>query len=162
MGKTASFLLGAAAAAGLMYLFDPKEGNRRRALLRDKLVHLSKVTEQKREGASQDVGNRLRGLAAEVRGRLRSEPVSDDILVARVRSQMGHVVSHPSAISVSAQDGRVTLSGAILAGEARRLLTSTAAVRGVKGVDDRLQMHEKPESIPGLQRNVPAPTQQYY
>src|SRR5262249_19535958 len=158
MGKMTSFLLGAAAAAGLMYLCDPKEGNRRRALLRDKLTHLSRVAGQKREGAAQDIGNRLHGLVAEARGRLRNEQGSDDILIERVRSHMGHVVSHPSAISVSAQDGRVTLSGAVLAVEAKRLLTSTASVRGVKGVKDQLQMHERAESIPGLQSNMPAGT----
>lgn len=157
MGKIASFLSGAALAAAYMYYFDPKEGNRRRALLQDKLRHLTTVAEQRGRGACQDIGNRLHGLAAELQGRLHSVPVSDDVLIARVRAHMGHVVSHSSAISVSARAGRVTLSGPVPADEAKRLLASTAAVRGVKGVEDQLLLREPLVRLPGLPESAHAP-----
>jgi hypothetical protein len=59
-------VLGAGALA--MYLFDPVSGNRRRALLRDKLVHYRKEAGEYAEGTAKDLSNRAHGLVAEARG----------------------------------------------------------------------------------------------
>jgi hypothetical protein len=77
--------------------------------------------------------------------------VTDETLTARVRSRMGHLVSNPRAVHVTAQAGRVTLTGPILAREEERLLAGVAGVRGVVGVEDRLERHERPGDVPGLQ-----------
>jgi hypothetical protein len=54
-----------------MYLFDPASGRRRRALLRDQLVHarheIAEIADYT-EGTAKDLRNRAYGLAAEARG----------------------------------------------------------------------------------------------
>ncbi|MGH7572321.1 MAG: SRPBCC family protein, partial [Gemmatimonadota bacterium] len=77
--------------------------------------------------------------------------VADDVLAERVRSKMGRHVSHPGAIEVTARWGRVTLRGPILAHELEDLLSAVASVRGVRDIDDRLEVHRDPGDVPGLQ-----------
>jgi hypothetical protein len=79
------------------------------------------------------------------------EPVSDDIVVHRVRTKMGRVVSHPRAISVSASGGNVTLSGNVLKSEIEALLSCVSKVRGVNGVENRLDVRDEAGSEPSLQ-----------
>ena len=156
VGRTTSFLCGGAIGAALMYLYDPELGKRRRAFLRDQWVRRGNVGEQTPGDVGQDLGNRLRGLVAEVQGRLTPERAPDDVLAARVRANLGRVASHPGAISVTANNGTVTLSGPVLAGEVARLLASTRLVRGVKGMDNRLEVHESADGVPGLQSGATA------
>jgi osmotically-inducible protein OsmY len=82
---------------------------------------------------------------------LTRERVPDTVVVERVRSRIGHVVSHPGAIEVTVQNGRVTLSGPALARELDPLLSDLAHVRGVTGVENKLDIHEEPGSLPALQ-----------
>src|SRR5687767_15083118 len=133
LGILGAFGLGAA----VTYFLDPDRGARRRAIVRDKLVHGLRKTEDAAETTARDLRNRGQGLAAEVRGRFAREDVDDVVLVERVRAEMGRAVSHPSSIAVSARDGRVTLSGAILAREADELLSQVRSVRGVQDVEDQ-------------------------
>src|SRR5258705_228908 len=86
-----------------------------------------------------------------VRGVLRRAASDDDVLVERVRSKLGRWTSHPSAIRVSAADGRLTLSGAVLRGEHDRLLRKLAKVRGVREVDDGLEVHQSAGNLASLQ-----------
>lgn len=137
--------------AALMYFLDPNRGARRRARVRDKTVHLLNKTVDAANTTRRDLTNRARGLAAEVRGRFDDNIADDVVLVARVRAQMGRVCSHPSAVLTTARDGRVTLSGPILADEADHLLSHARSVRGVREVVDRLERHESPDHVPGLQ-----------
>lgn len=154
MNHSTSFFSGMLLGAGMMYLLDPARGNRRRALLRDQVVHAGHELEdagERLEGRSRDLRNRARGAAAEVRGRMRREEVSDEVLVERVRAEIGRAVSNPRAIDVSASDGRVTLSGPVLESEREALLSTAASVRGVEGIEDRLEAHASAEGVPGLQ-----------
>ena len=137
--------------AALMYFLDPNRGARRRARVRDKTVHLLNKTVDAANTTRRDLTNRARGLAAEVRGRFDDNIADDVVLVARVRAQMGRVCSHPSAVLTTARDGRVTLSGPILADEADHLLSHARSVRGVREVVDRLERYESPDHVPGLQ-----------
>jgi osmotically-inducible protein OsmY len=66
--------------------------------------------------------------------------VDDETLVARVRSQLGHVISRPSLIEVSANEGNVSLSGSIPAEELNVLLSCISRVRGVKEIESRLKV----------------------
>ncbi len=67
--------LGVGLGAGLMYLLDPQGGGRRRALARDKAVHVLKKGGRTVRKTSRHLGNRARGLAAEAGSRLRRTEV---------------------------------------------------------------------------------------
>ena len=77
--------------------------------------------------------------------------VSDDTLAQRIRSKLGGWVSHPSSIEVNVQGGKVTLSGPILAREVDRLVSQISSMRHVSEVDNKLEVHENADSVPGLQ-----------
>jgi hypothetical protein len=51
-----------------MYFFDPVSGRRRRALLRDQLVHAQHELSEYAEGTAKDLRNRAQGIVAEARG----------------------------------------------------------------------------------------------
>jgi osmotically-inducible protein OsmY len=140
-----------AAGAALMYVLDPDAGRRRRALMRDRLVHAAHRTGRAVDARSRDVGNRARGVVAELRGRLASAPVSDDVLRERVRARIGTAVGHPGAIEVVVVEGSVTLRGPVLADEVERLVRRVRAVPGVRETIDQLDVHDAPGSMPGLQ-----------
>ena len=57
-----SLLASAAIGAGLMYALDPARGVRRRAIGRDRVVHLSKVLRKAVRGRAKDIRNRTQGL----------------------------------------------------------------------------------------------------
>ncbi|MBI4471723.1 MAG: SRPBCC family protein [Acidobacteria bacterium] len=150
--NTKSILIGGAAAgAALMYLLDPVFGGRRRALMRDKAVHLGKKTGLAVDTIARDMRHRSAGWVAQSRNLFRKDEVSDDILIERVRAAIGRVVSHPHSIEVTARDGRVTLSGPILANEQKPLIRRVLKTRGVRSVESDLEPHERAENIPGLQ-----------
>lgn len=145
------FGLGAGVGALVMYLVDPGMGRTRRARVRDKAVSTWNHTNDAVRGKSRDVGNRIAGILAETRSRLRSpRSVPDRKLRERVRSRIGSVVSNPGAIQVRAEEGRVILSGPVPAREVSSLLSRVRSVRGVREVENRLEVHEHPD-IPSLQ-----------
>lgn len=146
------FLLTLLAGAGLMYLFDPRAGRRRRALLRDKLEKLQNTLANQAEGLAKDAGNRGQGAAAETMRRVMpEEPVDDAMLTQRIRSEMGHYVSNPHAIDVSVEQGVVTLSGNILASEAQSFVAQVKAMKHVEKVENHLDVHQSADNIPDLQ-----------
>lgn len=51
-----------------MYFYDPVSGRRRRAQLRDQMVHAQKEITDYAEGTAKDLRNRAQGFAAEARG----------------------------------------------------------------------------------------------
>src|SRR6266852_3765258 len=126
--------------AGLMFLLDPDMGTRRRAILRDKLISFARLAAWAADKTSRDLKNRLYGTVLSTKSRFSDSDtdVDDDVLVERVRSQMGRAVSHPHAIHVAAQNGCVTLTGEILSDEAAGLVKSVSAVKGVKEVSNEL------------------------
>jgi uncharacterized membrane protein len=155
-GTSPLALLGAAAlGAGLTYFLDPARGARRRNLIRDQLVHFRALADDAIGKTARDAGNRARGLVAETRGRLtRGDTADEPVIVARVRTVLGRVVSHPSAIDVTAEGGRVTLGGAILADEMDDALAAAEGVRGVEEVENLLEPHATADGIAALQGGV--------
>lgn len=156
--KTRTLLAGVMVGAGLMYYLDPERGKTRRARLRDQAGRAARDTGDRVEGKLEDLGNRAEGLAHETKSRLRTASrdeeqtnVSDATLEARVRSEIGHEISHPGAIEVSARNGRVTIRGPILADEVDKLIARVALVRGVSDVVNRLEVHKDAGSISSLQ-----------
>ncbi len=142
---------GFAAGVGLMYLLDPDRGARRRALVRDQLVHLNRKLEDGVDAAARDARNRSRGIAARARRRLQHDHAPDQVVRERVRSRLGRVCSHPGSIEVSVQDGLVTLTGPVLAAEVDQILAQTRSTRGVRGIVNQLHAHPTGEGVPGLQ-----------
>lgn len=144
---------GLSLGAAAMYYFDPNRGRARRSLLRDKCVHWQHLAQREIEIGIRDLNNRLCGLSAEAGSLLRGRKgeTSNETLEARVRSQMGHLVSHPHAIGVTAHEGCISLSGPILAHEVAPLLRQIARVPGIDDVQNNLDIHEEPGDISALQ-----------
>jgi hypothetical protein len=151
-------LLGAALGAAAMYIFDPDRGRRRRALARDKVRGVIGNAAHLLDMAARDIKYRVRGLTVQATRPFRRKDIPDDlVLIERVRARMGRVVSHPHAIQIGALAGRVTLSGPILASEVGPFLDAVRSVMGVCEIEDHLVIHERPDSIPGLQGGARRP-----
>src|SRR5262245_8422149 len=152
-GMTAIGTLGL--GAGLMFIFDPIRGKRRRAIIRDKLAHARHLLARALGIMSRDLSNRAHGMLAKGNHLFEHEEVSNEVVSARVRAKLGRSVSHPHAISVTVSDRRVTLSGPILAHEVGRALAGVSSVRGVKEVENHLTIHSRVAEIPNLQGGRP-------
>lgn len=150
MNKGFTLIGGISLGAGLMYMMDPHKGKRRRALVRDQLVHTVHKTQDVLEVGTRDLSNRAQGVVAQTGsrliGKIAKKEVPDEVLVARVRAKMGHVVSSPHLISVIANAGLVTLSGAVRASEYTGLLTCVADVPGVTGIENLLMAYDGSET----------------
>jgi len=145
MNRQETLILGMILGAGLMYLLDPDRGRRRRALIRDQMVHgVHEIEDLGEEVASRarHLRNRARGAMIETRTRFIHEEVDDSVLAARVRAQLGRLVSEPANIQVSAEHGRVTLRGAVPDHEVDALVEGVQEVPGVHDVINRLRKQE--------------------
>jgi len=154
MKRPLDVIAGLGVGATLMYIFDPLVGRRRRALVRDKMVRLGHKTVDAVDVAARDLKNRALGLAAETKGWIAERggaEISDEKLRERLRSSLGPIVSHPSSIEVSVEHGTVTLTGPILADEVDRLIRHVSGISGVTRVESRLDVHQEPGNVPGLQ-----------
>lgn len=151
MNKAVAFTSGIGLGSGLMYFFDPDRGRRRRALVRDKTTGVVRDTSDVIRKASLDIKNRAKGIVAEARSLVTRQEIPDDILQARVQTKLGRLVSHPHAVEVTADDGEITLRGAVLASEVEQLVRGISSMRGVVGVRNRLEVHQRAEDVPALQ-----------
>jgi uncharacterized protein YwbE len=140
-------VLGAAA----MYLLDPLQGRRRRAVFRDQLRSRVRRAQRHSLKISQGLRNRGRGLIAESFHLFEEDNPTNEVLRARICSRIGHVVSHPHAIAVRVDDGQVTLQGQILRDEVSRLLVAVRRIPGVKDINARLDVHNDASDAPALQ-----------
>src|SRR5512143_3706098 len=100
-------LIGMGIGAALMYALDPQQGNRRRAIARDKLAKAVHKTGHAVGSTSRDVAHRASGLAASVQARFFEDNAPDVVVEARVRARLGRISSHPGAVTVTALDGIV-------------------------------------------------------
>jgi hypothetical protein len=141
--------------AVLMYYLDPDRGRSRRARARDRVQHALRALDHEIDVTARDLVNRTHGLAARARSFPADGRALDSVIVARVRSKLGHVVANPHAIEVTACGGHVALAGPVLAIEKRHLLSAVASVPGVAGVEDRLQVYQRPGDHPALQDQPP-------
>ena len=82
--------------------------------------------------------------------------IPDDRLVQRVRAALGRFTTHPKSIHVAAGRGRVTLRGAVLAGERADLVAAVRHVEGVDAVHDRLTTYLDSIGVPELQGGEPS------
>lgn len=157
MTRAGWLLGGVGLGAGGMYWADPRSGRARRAHVREKAWHMVAAAGDALDVVARDMAHRTRGLVFKFRGRLHQDDVDDVTLEARVRSALGRVCSHPGAIRVSCQYGRVELKGPILAHEVKQVLARVRQVRGVREVDDDLESHADAGGHPDLQGGVGRP-----
>jgi uncharacterized membrane protein len=137
--------------ASVMYLSDPRAGRRRRAVAQDKALHVVHAAGDAAGVVARDLVHRTRGFFFNSMGRVRREEVDDRTIEARIRSALGRVCSHPAAIHVNVEQGRVHLHGVALKAEHPRILSRVRRVRGVLDVTDNLQVFKQPGSHPELQ-----------
>ncbi len=145
-----NLLGGVALGALLMYVADPSQGRRRRALLQDKFSSATHRTSRLVNQTVRDARHRLAGLQAEAMRAIAPrdvKPLDNHVLEARVRSRLGRAIPGLHGIAVSADDGVVTLSGAIEDEAAQRLLDTVAAIPGVESVRHDLQSAEAHGSL---------------
>jgi gas vesicle protein len=153
-------LIGVGVGAAIAYMLDPNRGRRRRALVADQVRRASGKTRDAIDATMRDMTNRAVGIAAATRARLAHDDVDDATLIERVRATLGRVCSHSRAIDVEVDDGNVTLRGPRLRNELDTVLGGVAAVRGVRSVNNELELHVSAEGVPSLQgsSNVAGPT----
>lgn len=152
MKRIFAVLAGTGAGAAALYYFDPERGPRRRAMLRDQFAHSQNRLQDAAGATSRDVRNRAGGYRASVRSAfMRASGASDEVVGERARAAIGRAVTHPGSIEVSVNNGVATLSGPVLAREVPLLIDRVLDVRGVRDVVNRLDVHQEPGNIPGLQ-----------
>ncbi len=143
-------LLGGVAIGALaMYIADPSQGRRRRALLQDKVSSASHHTSTLVNRTMRDARHRLAGLQAEAMRAIAPrdvKPLDNHVLEARVRSRLGRAMPGLRGIDIRADDGVVTLSGSIDDDGAQTLIDAVAAIPGVDSVSDELLRAEQGDS----------------
>jgi uncharacterized membrane protein len=126
------------AGAALMYFLDRDRGRRRRKDMLDKAVHFTKRAERSLGATQRDMSHRATGAVmmarSEIDYRLYAAGDPDAVLVERVRSHLGRIVTHPHTVEVAADRGRVTLSGAMAPDDTEALLKAVRRIRGVRHV----------------------------
>jgi hypothetical protein len=143
-GRTArgvpfGLIAGALVGAGLMYLFDSRMGNRRRAVARGKAVRVFSRSSVIAGKTFRHLRNQLEGIAANLTRTLRPEGVvSDRKLIDRIRSVVGRSIPHPSAVDFSSHDGRVTVRGYLKPHEAGQVIQAIERIAGVRSVDNQI------------------------
>ncbi|MGH8177199.1 MAG: BON domain-containing protein, partial [Steroidobacter sp.] len=145
----------AMAAAGAAFFLDPRSGGRRRALLRDQVNRGASQSREFVGKVGRDARHRTRGLYSDATAVWRRVRTDDQILEARVRSELGRLTTHPRSITVHCKDGVITLQGDVLEDEANALERGVARVRGVKDVANEMRVHAEAGNLPALQGEPP-------
>jgi uncharacterized membrane protein len=135
----------------MMYVFDPDQGRRRRALAVDKVRSASAGMSDITQAARRDAVNRGRGLIARMRSRLFMRHASAQTLEEQVRARISRAVSNAGALEVRADDGAVVLAGPLLKRELNKLMSAAWSTPGVERIDNQLELHDQPGDIPALQ-----------
>lgn len=150
MKKVWGILTGIAAGVGAMFFLDPRSGRRRRIHLRDKLLQAKRLTRRQAVAAVSDIGHRLRGAALNTRKALRlsHEEIPDAVLLGRIRTKLGRLVSHPHSVHTTVYNGVVRFDGSLPRSEMGTLLREVQGIPGVKGIQNDLTAYEESEMHP--------------
>src|SRR5512134_415859 len=117
--------------AGLMYFLDPQHGERRRAMVRDRANRFVNNLDESIDKAVEDTRNRARGVLSEMTAKLSDQGAPDWILEERVRSNLGRLAGHARAVTVTADGGRIYLSGPALRDDEEAIVKTALRTRGV-------------------------------
>lgn len=123
--------------AALMYLFDPERGKARRAQIGDRVKAKAHDAERSAEKLAKDLRNRASGVKAKLSKT--EQAADDDILIARIRSELGHVIDHADRVDVQASLGHVTLTGELPEADIEEAVRCAESVDGVISVDNQLR-----------------------
>jgi uncharacterized membrane protein len=149
--KLKTLLITIGLGAGLMYFFDPQQGNRRRSQVQSRINRWISDLDYSIDQGKRDLRNRTRGVLSEMTARLSEQGAPDWILEERVRSNFGRISNNTRAIDVRADGGYIYLSGPAMREDRDAILKAAVRTRGVHGVEDELQLVDTPEDIPALQ-----------
>jgi osmotically-inducible protein OsmY len=143
--------LGALLGAAITYLFDPQNGRRRRAMLRDRSAAFARQSGRRTADAGRAVAAEAHGVSQKAR-HLKEEPkeYDDATLAQKVQSEIFRDADAPKGqVDVNAEDGIVVLRGEVERPELiDDLVEKTRKVEGVRDVQNLLH-------LPG----TPAPTE---
>ncbi len=132
-------IAGIAIGTSLMYLLDPRQGNRRRAVARDKVSHIINRSSVLVGKTFRHLRNRLEGAIAGATDSLRPEAaISDRKLADRIRSTVGRTIPHPGAVDFAVHEGRVTVRGYLKPHESGAVVQAVEGVPGVRSVDNQI------------------------
>jgi gas vesicle protein len=140
VGRTAAIGgVGLIALGALGYwFFEPRRGPQHR----QRIMRVLRDAGDLARKTGRHISNRARGAYAETRSYVGGrEPVTDEQLIARVRSELGRVISNMSNVSVTAVDGYVTLIGTLPQDEIPNAEACAKAVHGVRDLNVQLQPH---------------------
>lgn len=134
MRSTRAFLIGAGAA----YLFDPRQGKRRRNVLKDRSAAIVRRSTRLGVRKARFAGGHARGFAAIARRIVapRHPRIDDDTVVQRIRSDVLRSVGVSTRnVEVRVEDGVAVLRGAVGSRSAAdELVSRTTKVPGVRDV----------------------------
>jgi hypothetical protein len=127
--------------AGLMYFFDPQQGNRRRKLVVDRTGGFFRKGVRKGEQTGKAVGSQAYGVSQKVKHRKEEEKDLDDTtLKGKVETEIFRDAEAPKGqVDVNVIDGVVFLRGEVEGEDLiQDLEKATKKVSGVKGVENLL------------------------
>ena len=144
--------LGGLLGAAITYFFDPQNGRRRRAMLRDRSAGFVRQSGRSTARAGRAVAAEAYGVSQKAQ-HLKEEPkeFDDATLAQKVQSEIFRDADVPKGqINVNAEDGIVVLRGEVEQPELiEELVERTRKVQGVRDVQNLLH-------LPG----APAPTKE--
>ncbi len=128
--------LGLGAGAGAWYFLDPKQGKKRRRQVRDQALVLGHDVRRQGRKVARNV-SRVAGSAISAALASISRPATPEELADRVQTRVAKLGSLPG-VTAAVTNGRVELSGPVLAEEADGLVARVRAMSGVSEVVNKL------------------------
>ncbi len=124
---------------GLMYLFDPQAGNRRRAIARDRTRKLVRKTSHRSLQLFRHSRNRASGvLSLLVRNLISTGGVSDRKVLGRIKSSLGRSIKQPHAVAVVVKNGAVMLRGYLDRHEISKVVQAVQEIPGVRAIENQI------------------------
>jgi osmotically-inducible protein OsmY len=140
--------IGTLSGAGLMFVFDPRAGRRRRAMARERGAAMARRTTRRMNRWGHRLRAEAAGQVAHVQHlRHPDRPAPNDAALAdRVRSQLPRDPAlHRHPINVNAENGVVVLRGVVdRLDQNRQLVEAANRVPGVRRVESYLHLPETP------------------
>jgi len=148
VGVTAGVIGALALGAGLMFLMDPSQGRRRRALIRDKAGRYTRETAQYAQSTGRYIAGKARGMAHEVSdaaknvaSKVTGGPAkTGEALAEMVRTEIGSLGADFKGVGFAADGNRIIVTGNLPGSRVDQLLAKIRGVAGVEGIDNQLNV----------------------